>query len=31
MTNLGKLDIVKDNYNSWSTEKQEEFKKCNKI
>jgi hypothetical protein len=30
-TNLGKLDIVKDNYNSWSTEKQEEFKKCNKI
>jgi hypothetical protein len=31
MTKLGKLDIKKDNYNSWSTEKQEEFKRCNNI
>jgi hypothetical protein len=31
MTKLGKLGIKKDNYNSWSTEKQEEFKRCNNI
>jgi len=31
MAKLGKLDIKKDNYNSWSTEKQEEFKRCNNI
>ena len=28
---LGKLGIKEDNYNSWSTEKQEEFKRCNNI
>jgi hypothetical protein len=31
MTKLGKLNIKKGNYNSWSTEKQEEFKRCNNI
>ena len=31
MAKLGKLDIKKGNYNSWSKEKQEEFKRCNNI